>query len=321
VHPGVTRALVFAALALAACDAPCNESDDDTGCSGYYPPLDATDTLYVVDRLWLPTTPELAREFALNLDGDESNRGDNMLERIFAYLGDAFPDLDPQGWTDDAIETGSEVYLNRVRASALTTATGVGLWFYLGSLDGDAGFTVDPESPASAKVTGQIVGGQLTAGPGTLTIGIDIGSGQPLELNIIGARVTGNVTEDGIGSEEAPALLGGALLKDDLVEELGGHFQLMLWSDCDANCNCASGSKGAVVRDHVDENSDCMLTPAELEQSYLMRQISVPDVDLLDEDGNFNPRDDGVLDGIAIGLAFTSVGASFTVPPDPDVDL
>ena len=67
-------------------------------------------------------------------------------------------------------------------------------------------------------------------------------------------------------------------------------------------------------------DAQAFLSLAELEQSNLIAQLTVPDVDLLDADGNFNPRDDGVLDSIAIGLAFTSVGATFTAPADPDVD-
>jgi hypothetical protein len=322
VPPGATRALVFAAaLALAGCDEPCNEADDDTGCSPWGPQdPGGKDTFYVVDRMWLPTTPELARDFALNLDGDAQNRGDNMLERIFAYLGDAIPDLDPQASTDEAIDSGTLVTLNRIKATALTTATGVGLWLYFGRDDGGESFTVEPWSPADAKVTGQIVGGQISAGPGTVMVGINIGLPEPLLLRLIGARVRGNVTEGAIGSEATPALLGGAILKEDLIEAFWAQFQQTLASDCDADCNCVVGSRGESVRDLLDEDPDCTISLAEIEQSNLIAQLTVPDVDLLDADGNFNPRDDGVLDSVAIGLAFTSVGAVFTAPADPDVD-
>jgi hypothetical protein len=345
---------------MAAVTAACGggSSDDDDDDVVVVDPA-GTDTLYVVDRLLLPTTATQANQYGLNLDGDEQNRPDNALGQILSTLASQSSDVSLQDSIDAQIDTGGIMLLNRLKATALTTATGVGSWIYLGDtstpepcadetdmvcrlhLDGNASFTVDAASPAGAKVTGQIVGGMLTAGPGTVTIEIALteGSGESVPLNLIGARMSGNVAADTIGSAGSPAKLGGAItdadLHDNVLPALHDILTDNINGDCTGTttgmppCGCDEGATGQTLLDLFDElpdrpgtepDGDCVVEFEELENNSLISSLLAPDVDLLDADGNFNPRDDGVKDSLSLGVAFTSVGATFTAPADPDVD-
>ena len=42
--------------------------------------------------------------------------------------------------------------------------------------------------------------------------------------------------------------------------------------------------------------------------------ILTPDIDLLDQDGDFNPRTDGVKDALSFGIGFTAVPAVYPEP-------
>ena len=49
----------------------------------------------------------------------------------------------------------------------------------------------------------------------------------------------------------------------------------------------------------------------ELRNNDLVSSLLSPDVDLFDENGDFNPRTDEVKDALSFGLGFTAVPASF----------
>ena len=50
------------------------------------------------------------------------------------------------------------------------------------------------------------------------------------------------------------------------------------------------------------------------ENNILPKLAISPDLDLLDASGKFNPRQDGVKDSLSLGLGFTCVPATLTVP-------
>jgi len=313
---------------------------------------DGTSHYYVVDRLLLPTTATQANMYGLNLDGDEQNRPDNALGQILSTLASQSSDVNLQDSIDEQINTGGIILLNRIKATALTMATGVGSWIYLGDnanpapctdssdtvcghhLGGDGTFDLASDSPTTAKVVGNIIGGRLTGGPGTVTIQIALtsGSNQSVDLHLIGARMDVPAIADAtLASAGAPAKLGGAVTKADLDDNVMPALHQILADniaeDCtgidngtDA-CGCADGATGRTLLDLFDEvpdGGDCMVTLEELKNNSLISSLLAPDVDLLDGDGNFNPRKDGVKDSLSLGVAFTAVGASFTAPMDPD---
>ena len=349
----VKRVPYVLALVLAASAAACGGSgtDDDVDVEG------GTSHLYVVDRLLLPTTATEASAYGLNLDGDEQNRPDNALGQILSTLASQSSDVSLQDSIDTQIDTGGIILLNRFRATALTTATGVGSWIYLGEtatptpcvdindtvcrqhLSGSASFTLDAASPNDAKVVGQIVGTRYTGGPGTVTIQIALteGSDQELTLNLYGARMDVTVAETTLGTSGSPGKLGGAIkeedLQNDVLPALHGILEDNINEDCTGTttgappCGCTDGGTGQTLLDLFDEepdragtepDGDCVVTLDELKNNSLISSLLAPDVDLFDADGNFNPRDDGVKDSLSLGIAFTSVGATFTFTPDPD---
>ncbi|HTM21013.1 MAG TPA: hypothetical protein VL172_10910, partial [Kofleriaceae bacterium] len=316
-----------------------------------------TDNLFVVNRLLLPTTATQANSYGLVLDGNPQNRPNNALGQILSTLASQSSDVSLQDSIDKQINTGGIILLNRIKATALTMATGVGSWIYLGDpatatpapctdeldtvcghhLDGTGTFTTDAASPNDARVSGHIIGGQFTGGPGTVTIQIALteGSADAVTLNLIGARMVGNVTADGMGSEGSPAKLGGAITDSDLHEHVLPALQGILSDNIDKYCTgidngtdacgCEDGSTGRTLLDLFDEtdtngdpNPDCMVTLEELEANSLISSLLAPDVDLLDGDGNFNPRKDGVKDSLSLGIAFTTTTADFTYPANPD---
>jgi hypothetical protein len=64
-----------------------------------------------------------------------------------------------------------------------------------------------------------------------------------------------------------------------------------------------------------DDNEDCTVTVEELEANSLISStIGAPDLDLFDESGNFNPRQDGVKESLSLGVGFSAVAGEFTVP-------
>ena len=71
----------------------------------------------------------------------------------------------------------------------------------------------------------------------------------------------------------------------------------------------------------VQDDPDCAVTLEELGNNSLISSLLAPDVDLFDCSGGewptgccFDPRVDGVKDSLSVGLGFTGVGATFTLP-------
>ncbi len=339
-------------VSAAACGGSTGDDDgDDVVLEG------GDNHLYVVNSLLLPTNANQAQQYGLDLDGDPQGYPDNALGQILSALAGQSADVSLQDSIDTQINTGGIILLNRIRATALTTATGVGSWIYLGDtatpapcidandlvcgqhLTGSASFTLDAASPSDAKVAGQIVGGRFTGGPGTVTIQIALteGSDQELTLNLYGAKMDVAVTDTTLGSAGSPGKLGGAIkdedLQNDVLPALHGILEDNINQDCTGTttgmppCGCADGATGQTLLDLFDEqpdrpgtepDGDCVVTLDELKQNSLISSLLSPDVDLFDADGNYNPRQDGVEDSLSLGIAFTSVGATFTFTADPD---
>ena len=323
------------ALALVGCG---GGDDDGDGGDTTQPDEDpaGTDHTYVISELKVPTSANEATQLGLDIDGN--GQPDNALGGLLAALaGQA--DLDLNGTVNDQVVSGGIVLLANLKATALTEATGVGLHVYLGDADsaspapcpspdsmpedcgqhllGDGMFDVSMDY--GAKVVGNVVAGSFSGGPGNITIELALADTASVPINLIGARATAGVTESGLMAGK----IGGALRDEDVQNELIPAVadliaSLLETSMCDGTPEggcCPEDSTGAQILTFFDDNEDCGVTAEELTANSLISStIGNPDLDLFDEGGEFNPRQDGVKDSLSLGIGFTAVAGDFAVP-------
>lgn len=278
---------------------------------------------YVVDDVVLPTDDEDAEAMALDLDGDGAV--DNRMGSAMATFG-------IQSEVDLRLRRGDAIVLADLRATSLTDAADAGLWVGNGTdpdpaacsgatcgrhLQGGASFTVDAASPAASLLPGAIAAGVFTGGPGRARIELALSSGgDPLVLDLIGARVVATVSEDGL----TDGILAGAIHEDDLETDVLPAVADVLGEVIDAECSgsppdcCPQGSNGDILLALIDENEDCAITASELSGNSIVSQMLAPDVDLLDGPGAFAPGTDGDNEAISLAFRFTAVTALFTAP-------
>lgn len=316
-----------------------------------------THTQYVLDSLKIPTTANEANVYGLNLDGDEEERPDNALGQILSTVGSSRGDINLQETVDAQIMDGDIILLANMQATSLITATGVGMWVFLGDGDtatpapclddqdqvcgqhlmGTGSFTISRDSPPpeNTLVIGQNVGGQFTGGPGNLLIEVALVEGSSLVLTLIGARMEiGQVSDNAV----VDGKFGGAITKSELdntvLPTLSDLMADTISRDCTgmevdcpgANCRpcgCEEGATGRTLLDLFDDESrDCKVTLEELKANSLVSSQLAPDVDLLNcpnqdsppKECEFNPRKDGVKDSLSLGIGFTAISGSFSLP-------
>lgn len=348
---GPWRCLVVSiSIALAGCGNP------DPGYGGYDDPVqlcsERTDgglrssvidpkgcaTTWVVDSLVVPTTEADTQQLGLNLDGDELGRVDNALGAVLAALASAAGDaLGLNEALDQDVRTASLLWLLRMDSTALTTATGVGVWFYRGEnevpaacagetdrvcgrhLDGNGSASVAVTSPTDSWIRGDMVARRFTSGPGKVTLELPLGDGAPLAVELVGARTVMTVTDD--EATLTGGVLAGAISMQDLharvLPAVHAHLAAVVARDCTGTAPscCATGSAGATITGLFDTTpTDCTVTVDELTNSPHISSLLAPDVDLLDRDGNYNPLSDSVKESFSIGVGFSAVRAAFDIP-------
>jgi hypothetical protein len=311
----------------------------DDGTTAPPPPAvdrDGIHTQFVIDRILLPTTATQASMLGLNIDGDEQGRPDNALGQILATLssqgGEA---VDLQGEIDLAMNQGNIIVLANMQAKSLQTATGVGMWVFLGAdpdpapcdgdvcgrhLAGGASFSISPSSPPNPNdvlLVGQNVGGKYTGGPGTVTLELSlIADTDPVVLNLVGARAEVNVSEGGLMNGK----LGGAVTEAELNSNVLPAIASLVGDTVARDCSgthpdcCTAGSTGQTLIDLFDTNEDCQVSLDEIRNSNLISSLLAPDVDLFDDTGKFNPRTNGIKDSLSLGIGFSGVPATYTLP-------
>jgi hypothetical protein len=347
----MASALAFGSLFAAACGGSSsnadggNNGDPDAGV-----PTGAIHQ-YVGNTLDVPSTPQESQALGLNLDGDPQNRPDNLLGQILSTLAQQGVDIQMQidesvvagdliilheVQTDDFTtwpNAGWQVYLGQWTGAEPPT------------FDGTETFTVDPAGPTDAVLAGSISGGQFTGGPAEVTIQIALVEGAPpLVLDLIGARIQSDVT-----ATSCDGKLGGAITQDDINTKVIPAVADMMNTNIADNCpgmTCPKGSSSQTIIDLFDVGIECdtaedcpaaastcdatdmvctcggpdcgghlagdyVITDEELINNDLIASILSPDVDLLDADGNFNPRQDMVEDSVSLGVGFTCVPATF----------
>jgi len=303
---------VLMAVSLAACSAlqpaprvtqaaPTDQVQPTTGIQYHL----------VTDQLMLPTTKDLTEAYALNVDGDSEQTGDNLFGQLLSLLTSAAPSLEMQATMDQAVDTGQLVTLHLVTADDPLNDSSVSWSIVLGetattapTFDGTDTFAVDSAAPTNAPIVGELAGGRFSGGPGAARLRFFL-LGQQVDVGVIGLRLEADLSAAGCSNGR----LGGGLTVDD--------FRSRLLPTLTDGLNLAVQSNPALANlllPTLDADRDGTITVQELENNPMLRIAVQPDLDLLDASGSFNPGQDGTNDSYSMGLGFTCVPATFTAP-------
>lgn len=276
---------------------------------------------YVVNKIELPTSAADAIQLGFNLDNSENGRPKNAFGQILSAilgLGDYRERVSDE--IDARIAGGELIHLLDVQAVSLEDAERVGFLPFLGDdPDGDpADNWPGPEfyttTTEGSTAVGTIQGGGLFARRGRLPLAFALPNVPELVvLDLRAAEVAAFITADGMAGA-----IGGAIIEADIDRVLMPVLQLalqeMVNEDCDENGVCTASSLGQTVLNLFDRDDDGVVTLEEVRDNALIRSLFTPDVDLFDQDGNYNPRADGVKDSLSFGVRFTAVPAEFMLP-------
>jgi hypothetical protein len=280
--------------------------------------------MYVVSSLRLPASAQEARTLGLNLDLDPEGTIDNQLGSVLQGLG-SFADIDLQVVFNQLLSSGTLILIADIQSNGLSSADSAGASLRVGinpsppacSSESDevcghhfASGTVieiDRTAPVDATIASRISGDRLFAGPGAASATIDFMDLLPIapfDLDSIGTRVEADITADRFDGVVAGAIseVQVRALIVPLVSELAAADCTGAAPDC-----CIPDSVGETLANIFDVDGDCTVSADEVETSVTLDAFLTPDVDLLDADGRFAPRTDGVKDSFSLGAAFTAV--------------
>ena len=288
------------------------------GTDGQAPPSGPHYTS-VASELTVPANNTQAREIGLDLNADGTV--DNQLGMVLGTLSNQ--GFDVQTTVDDAVAKGSIILLLDLQTPSFSSTSGAGLEVKLGDtpsptpctdpavittcgkhLAGTGSFTVAAGSAADSGVDGTITGGVFKGGPGNLSLQIALGGSDPIDLDLIGARVKAtSLTETGIGE----AILAGAITESDLNAKVipAVHAQLgpILTRDCQTtpppDCGCIANSTGKTILGLFDTTpKDCAVSIDEIKNNSLIKSLLSPDVTI-----------DGVM-ALSLGISVKTVQAT-----------
>ena len=139
-----------------------------------------------------------------------------------------------------------------------------------------------------------------------------------LRLNLIGARADVRVSASGLMQGRLGGGITTAEINTNVLPAVKDILDTVAAEDCTGtfpDC-CTEDSDGALIFDlfNTEESADCELSVDEIGGSALVSSFLSPDLDLLDDGGNFNPNKDGVDDALSVAVGFTAVPAVFTNP-------
>jgi len=278
---------------------------------------------YVVDSITIPTTSAQAHENGLDLNGNGTI--DNQLGMVMGALTGQGIDLQSAATT--AIGHGTVNQLVELRTTSFGDAAVAELAIYSGAaaspaacdgpsdttcrhhLDGNGAFSIATDAATDLPLEGAFTAGTLVAGPGRLTLFVPFSDRLPVQITLVGARVSATMA--------APSTLGrlvlaGAVTQPDidakLLPALRDIEMANVMRDCTAllnppSCGCASNTAGKTALMLFDISpTDCSVTVDELSTNPAIRSLFAPDV---------------VIDGqraLSLGLGMTAVPATFNPP-------
>lgn len=271
---------------------------------------------YVVNQIFLASTAIEARDFGLNLDGDDQDRPDNALGQITSIISGQLDGLDLNAEIQLLVDAGEMLHLLDVQAVSLADAAGVGVTVRhaldtdgdpTDNFSGDELFAID-QTRGEGTITGVIEDGMLRMELGSAPFAVTFpGLGEPFLLQLSMARIEATVTPTGI-----EGILAGGLSETEVTEQvvpiLHEGLSRMIARDC-VDGLCEPESFGDLLLRVFDEDENGELSLDEFRNNSLADSLLAPDVDLLDDEGRFAPRCDGVKEHLSVGLRFTAVPA------------
>lgn len=333
--------LFFFSAALAACG---GDENGDGGIPDAAQP-EGDHHAYVVDELTIPENATQGGDYGvdLNLDGDVDNKLGELMQTV---LGVA--DFDVNQLVGEQFQEGTIIVLADLQATDLSDASAAGFWVYIGDdpsnapcdgddcgqhLDGQTSFSIHPDSPTEAGVVGDISGGSYEGGPGDVSLTIDFIEAIPaLTVDLVGARVEiDDVSEDGLVSGR----IGGGLTIDQLHNDIAPVAADALTDVIDEECEGPQGDEDNGEDDEngspcgcpedqefldtiiglLDVGDTCEVEAVDIIENNLLETVLSADVDLLNEDGQYDPTHpddpDHQADSISLGVGFSAVGAEF----------
>ncbi|HYC56807.1 MAG TPA: hypothetical protein VEL28_17885 [Candidatus Binatia bacterium] len=190
------------------------------------------------------------------------------------------------------------------------------------AFDGSDDFAVADDGAMLDELEGSIVDGSLVAelplgSQARLPIQLALVPGQPaLRLDLVGGQVAADVTASGCSSGR----VGGAITAEDLQDKFLPDFAQAMDAHIPAQCRPGAATGDYSMCDLVsksylglfdDDPRDGTITTAEVRDRDLVAGLIQPDVDLMDESGNYLPDAEGEPDSLSFGVGFDCVVAEF----------
>jgi len=275
------------------------------------------DLAYVIDTVRVPESPNEATALGLDLDGNM--QPDNALGALLAALhGQAgLPIGDAQM---EAIGSGRALTLFKLDGVLLPDTADLPVLISPGAdLDDDPGdnfsgsemFALAPLDGADGQLVGSMSDGHLRAGPGAVPV-LLAAAGDPAEVTAlrgVGGRVECDASAAALASGRFGAAFSPEEIHTRLIPPLADGIDAIVQRDCPDNL-CEPDTPGESLKAFFDDDGDGRITAFELESNSLISStLGNPDLDLFDENGDFNPRVDGVKDSLSFAVGFTAVGA------------
>lgn len=257
---------------------------------------------YVTSSLVIPQTPEQAKTYGRDIDGD--GHVDNAFGQFLAAL--AAQNLDFQLDTTTAIQDGKLLMLQSLRTRSWKK-TKKATWQVLFAkasdapkFDGTGTFHVDGSAPSSRRLRATIRKHHVKTKAGDIPIELELGGMVTLRLK--SAVISATCSRSGCSNGRVSGVITKSNLDNQVIPQLAVQFSAIVARDCPGPGpgTCADNSAGKTLQALFDSNSDLVISSVELAQSPLMQTLLAPDIDL---------NHDGKRDALSIGLGFETVRA------------